>query len=276
QGSAEAAGQYEHWEAVRFELEHPATVHAIRVRVTALGDLREDDEWQLGLYGDFGNNGFDFDRWNPLWEGSRCGEDIERDAWVTFALDEPIEVAEAGLVFVANHRQNLRSPGWVFSENRSEDGDGVDNSADVFPSDGEEWVDTDGDGIGDNRDPDRDNDGFSNDVEQTAGSDDLDPESKPRDLDKDGIVDVLDDDMDGDSYLNEDDAFPEDASEWADFDGDGYADVLVNGLKLYRNSADGSFEDVTEAAGLAGVSGSGIWGDLDNDGCLDLVAFGNG
>ena len=59
QGERTLPSTSEHWEAVRFELEHPATIHAVRVRLTALGDLREDDEHAIGLYGDFGYNGFD-------------------------------------------------------------------------------------------------------------------------------------------------------------------------------------------------------------------------
>jgi hypothetical protein len=39
------------------------------------------------------------------------------------------------------------------------DGDGVTNSQDAFPTDSAEWKDTDGDKIGDNADPDDDNDG---------------------------------------------------------------------------------------------------------------------
>jgi hypothetical protein len=245
-GSAEVAGQHEHWEAVRFELEHPATIHAIRVRATALGNLREDDEWQLGLYGDFGNNGFDFDRWDPLWEGSRCGEAIERDAWVTFALDEPIEVAEPGLIFVANHRQNLRSPGWVFSENRSDDCSTWDDchSAWNFP-----------------------------DLDANTYNGPSFP--LPFNYAVRLVVELHDRRPERASFTPLEDLNLSNRSAWADYDGDGYADVLVNGLKLYRNLANGTFEDVTEAAGLAGVSGSGIWGDLDNDGCLDLVVFGD-
>jgi hypothetical protein len=39
------------------------------------------------------------------------------------------------------------------------DGDGHANEVDAFPMDKNEWIDTDGDGIGNNADPDKDNDG---------------------------------------------------------------------------------------------------------------------
>ena len=61
----------------------------------------------------------------------------------------------------------------------------------------------------------------------------------------------------------------------ADFDNDGYTDLLVNSyghVTLYRNRGDGTFEDVTAKAGL-NVKGWAIaasWLDYDRDGCVDL------
>ncbi|HTC42398.1 MAG TPA: CRTAC1 family protein [Candidatus Acidoferrales bacterium] len=72
-----------------------------------------------------------------------------------------------------------------------------------------------------------------------------------------------------------------------DYDGDGYLDVyLVGGAvipsleketpvywnRLFHNNRDGTFTDVTEKAGLAGIGyGSGVAvGDYDNDGWPDL------
>src|SRR6266705_2739287 len=82
-----------------------------------------------------------------------------------------------------------------------------------------------------------------------------------------------------------------------DYDNDGRLDIfLVNGAplqdptpkgaipqktgpnywnRLYHQKADGTFEDVTEKAGVAGSgwSTSAAWVDLDNDGLLDLVVL---
>jgi len=61
-----------------------------------------------------------------------------------------------------------------------------------------------------------------------------------------------------------------------DYDNDGHPDVFISRLAsyaLYRNRGDGTFEDVTERAGLAGRRDnptSAAFADLDNDGDLDL------
>ena len=248
QGERTLPSTSEHWEAVRFELEHPATIHAVRVRLTALGDLREDDEHAIGLYGDFGYNGFDFDRWNPLWEGTRCGEDIRRDEWVTFALDEPLTVSKPGLIFAANRREGSRSPRLVFAQNRSEDCSGFDDchSAWNFPQ----------------LDPFLYN-GPSFPIPYNY-SVRLLVEYHP------ALPEVT-------RFESVEDLSLSNRSAWADYDGDGWEDVAVNGPKLYRNvSASGTpgFVEVTQEVGLGEASGSPIWGDLNNDGCLDLVVFG--
>lgn len=62
----------------------------------------------------------------------------------------------------------------------------------------------------------------------------------------------------------------------ADYDGDGWTDIYVTNLRgnvLFRNNGNGTFNDVTQRAGVA----DGAWGtsaaffDYDRDGHLDLV-----
>lgn len=63
---------------------------------------------------------------------------------------------------------------------------------------------------------------------------------------------------------------------FADYDNDGYMDAIFGGNgaaeALYRNQGDGTFVEVTEAAGITPrVNALGFaWGDYDNDGLLDL------
>lgn len=77
-----------------------------------------------------------------------------------------------------------------------------------------------------------------------------------------------------------------------DMDGDGDLDALFvqsgqlglprgtpSGHRLYRNRGDATFEDVSEASGLNGVSGYGMGvatADYDNDGDVDLYLTGLG
>jgi hypothetical protein len=61
----------------------------------------------------------------------------------------------------------------------------------------------------------------------------------------------------------------------ADYDNDGYEDLLVTGydkVVLYHNDGNGHFTDVTAKAGIKvnGWAISSTWLDYDRDGCLDL------
>lgn len=65
---------------------------------------------------------------------------------------------------------------------------------------------------------------------------------------------------------------------FGDFDGDGFPDLFVpqkTGSKLYKGDGAGRFTDVTATSGdLAKISTwvtSAAWGDVDNDGQLDLI-----
>ncbi|MCU1276002.1 MAG: hypothetical protein JWO48_3433 [Bryobacterales bacterium] len=61
----------------------------------------------------------------------------------------------------------------------------------------------------------------------------------------------------------------------ADYDSDGYQDVLLTGYGrciLYHNNGNGTFTDVTTQSGISppGWSTSALWFDYNNDGRLDL------
>jgi hypothetical protein len=73
-------------------------------------------------------------------------------------------------------------------------------------------------------------------------------------------------------------AFATHSAAWADYDNDGWVDVYVGHelapSTLFRNKGDGTFEDVSARAGVAGNAFTkGVsWGDYDNDGFPDLYA----
>lgn len=85
------------------------------------------------------------------------------------------------------------------------DGDGYPDDVDDFPTNPAEWLDTDGDGDGNNADLDDDND----DVLDVDDAFPLDS-TESSDLDNDGEGDNRDPDRDGDFVLNDSDAYPND------------------------------------------------------------------
>jgi hypothetical protein len=128
------------------------------------------------------------------------------------------------------------------------------------------WCDLDGDNIYDGFDLDRDGDGVSNQQEIEWGTDPDDPQSVPVDSDGDGIPDPIDDDRDGDGHLNDDDAFPDDNSEWADLDND---DIGNN--KDLDIDGDGINNSYEIELGFNPEDASNTPDDLDGDGIPDLL-----
>ncbi|WP_236213875.1 thrombospondin type 3 repeat-containing protein [Metapseudomonas otitidis] len=126
--------------------------------------------------------------------------------------------------------------------------------------------DLDGDGIGDNLDPDRDGDGISNDYEIQLGYNPDDKNSTPPDMDKDGIPDALDDDRDGDGVPNAADAFPDDPKESRDLDGDGIGDNADT-----DRDGDGVSNDIEIQLGFDPNDKASTPPDLDKDGIPDAL-----
>jgi gliding motility-associated-like protein len=90
-----------------------------------------------------------------------------------------------------------------------DDNDGVNDNIDAFPFNPYEWLDSDNDSIGDNTDLDDDNDGYSDFDEQSVGTDPLNPNDYPSDLDGDFVPDIIDSDRDGDGVSNDFDNAPD-------------------------------------------------------------------
>jgi hypothetical protein len=69
---------------------------------------------------------------------------------------------------------------------------------------------------------------------------------------------------------------------WADYDNDGHLDLFVtndgSNNRLYRNNGDGTFSKVTQGDMVTDIAASNgcSWGDIDNDGFLDLFVANGG
>lgn len=154
------------------------------------------------------------------------------------------------------------------------------NGADAFPDNADEWIDTDGDGTGDNTDINDDGDSPDSsdelqddspfdwtDAEELAcGSDPLDSSSVPSDNDGDGVCDVVDTDDDGDGVPDEIDAFPNTGGESADYDGDGIGDIADH------DDDDDGWSDTDEpSCGTDPMDGFSVPTDNDGDHICDPV-----
>ena len=121
------------------------------------------------------------------------------------------------------------------------DNDSFADPVDAFPTDPTEWLDTDGDGIGNNTDVDDDSDGLTDTDEVVA------------------TTDPLDADTDGDGVKDGDDFFPKDETESADNDFDGIGD---------NADPDDDNDGLTDAEEIA-LGSNPMSSDSDGDGIDD-------
>ncbi len=122
-------------------------------------------------------------------------------------------------------------------------------------------IDSDNDGLPDDRDPDDDNDGYNDTIDPFP----LDP-SEWEDFDQDGTGDNGDLDDDNDGSPDVEDLWPYNNSEWADNDGDGIGD---NGDDDDDN--DGWLDSEEAACGSDPLDGNDLAPDLDGDGICDAM-----
>ena len=151
------------------------------------------------------------------------------------------------------------------------DGDGFLDSNDAFPNDPLEWIDTDGDNIGNNSDTDDDNDGFSDDIEIINNSDPLDDNSIPLDIDGDGLINPedLDDDGDGFSDIIEDivGTSPTDNNDFPlDTDNDGIINFYDD-----DDDNDGQLDEYENICGSDPLNFMSFSTDTDLDGIPDCI-----
>jgi hypothetical protein len=107
---------------------------------------------------------------------------------------------------------------------------------------------------------DSDDDGYSDAIELSEGTDPFDADSKPNDFDNDFIPDSTDTDDDNDGTADWLDDFPLDASEWTDTDGDGIGNNADT-----DDDNDGYLDLIEEAEGSDPLSPLSKPADCDND-----------
>ena len=151
-------------------------------------------------------------------------------------------------------------------EDVDDDDDGFRDDVDAFPLDNTEWYDTDSDEIGNNADLNDDGDAWTDSEEADCGSDSLDVNSVPSDYDGDMICDKLDTDDDGDGIADTLDAFPYDATEYADNDGDGLGDFSDN-----DDDNDGWLDDEEPNCGTDPMDFNSVPADNDMDRDCDVT-----
>ena len=128
---------------------------------------------------------------------------------------------------------------------------------DAFPTNPNEFWDTDGDGIGDNSDSDIDGDGYNNSVDQAAYDN-----RDYLDTDGDGIGNILDDNKDGDNFLDFDDPNPlvytnDDGG--ADSDRDGYSDQYEIIIGTDPNDWDSDDDGISDGWQYPGENRNSNW-----------------
>ena len=168
------------------------------------------------------------------------------------------------------------------------DNDGCDDAEDDHPHDSTQWIDSDGDGYGDNmtgNNPDlypndstqwndTDGDGYGDNLNGTNGDQlPLDP-SDWLDFDSDGIGDSSDPDDDNDGYNDSIDVWPFDNCSWFDRDSDGKPNVILQGCEtslIEDGDDDGDTkldqDDFCPVGEIDWLSGAVT--DHDADGCRD-------
>jgi len=243
-------GEEPMWTSVRFNIDAPATIYGARVQWGNLDDVERPAV--LGAYEDFGSNGFDFWQWDALWEGTRCVTADDEGAWLDYVFDEPIEMDLPGYFFVANFFEDPAQPLPAMTSASHAECTAFDDCTsainmpgadDSFYYNGITFI-------------------FQYDFAMTL------------------LVELHDTIPAEDKWFQIDDALSASSRvAWGDYDDDGDDDLMTNGPTLYRNEGDGSFTDVTADAGLTAVGAStngGVFGDYDNDGCLDYFGQNGG
>ncbi|MBN1336952.1 MAG: CRTAC1 family protein [Deltaproteobacteria bacterium] len=247
-----------------FKLEAPATVYGAAARWTNL--LAEDTPALLTVWPDFSSDGYAFDVNAPYGAFTRCLGPADDGEWIPYAFATPFEITQPFHVFVGYHRglaedgegEPLFTEPELLMENFYQEGDPL-------------WA-----GV---RWPDLDDEYFFQGMISpfytwqvrlaVVYHDDIAPEDKPFQIAAEAFTTSEGTPTRVGSRVA-----------WGDYDNDGFDDLMTSGPVLWHNEGDGTFVNVTAEAIPEGLvwaacgTGGGVWGDYDNDGCLD--SFGQG
>lgn len=253
--TSEYAGQYGTYDlnSVAFEggngfyFDKPGRVLGAKVIWDNLPEF--DGLAELYFWPDFGSNGYMWDADNPYAIESRCLNNGDNGQWVDYVLSEPIVISQPLHVFAGYTRAERESGTTsttpeIMMEDYQTDGEPYLSGAWFMGVDDELY-----------------HRGMSSpwytfQIQLAVEYDtEIPPESKPF---------QLSDIVSASSRVS-----------WGDYDNDGDDDIMTNGPTLYANNGDGTFEDLTDVLVFTTAStNGGVWGDFNNDGCLDY--FGQG
>ena len=236
------------YEAVRFHIEHPSRILGFAVRWANVPSSAPPElELKAGLYADFGHNGFDFWKAAPLREGTRCAADHGPGQWLSYALDDPLEVLQPGLIYVGHLSMSPADPVFAFdTAHAAASCEAFDacHSAINLP----------------------DSVAYENGISF----------SFQYDFQVRLFLEVIEELDPTDRLFAEVSSPAGKQISWGDYNTDGWDDALIDG-RLHRN-IQGTLTDVNDASGIGAAPitpTGGIWGDYDNDGCLDLLLYVN-
>ena len=178
--------------------------------------------------------------------------------WAVEGIPRGFAMDHSGGLIIANHTGSW----WLIIPDS--DGDGVIDEDDAFPQNSLQWIDTDGDGFGDNNAP-------------GAGGDGCPTIWGTSSIDRGGCPD-----SDGDMWSDADadwpvcvlnsgygDAWPDDPNQWCDTDGDGFGDE-------HYFEFDASTRLRVNEHGDAFPNNPTQWRDQDGDGIGDNYSYSLG
>ncbi len=249
------------YEAVRFDIHGPVKVWGVQVRYGAV-EATANQAVEVGIYRDFGHNGFDFWAPDPITVVSRCGDEVGTEDWVDFRLPKPIVLDQPGLLYVAQRRKSPTAPAWAFDKSLPEGCKDPNKCCDPFDACHSAW-------------------NFPTLKTWTSGNQtnyNWNGLTTTRPIDylvRLYVEPLAKDDVATHRFARETTQEFGHRLAVGDYDGDGLDDVFDSSSKLFRNTG-GKLVDVTEASGIAKLSlgaNGGVFGDYDNDGDLDLMTF---